>query len=346
MSRSPGRRALFALIAVAMGWLLLEGAAFIALRTLPAPSLPARPDLPTEAPDWMVSAKEALQRRFFRPDEHVLWTLQPGHREPPREPWVWGREDLVINDNGHRSPPMAAAKAPGVRRVLVLGGSHPFGMWVGNSEVYSAVLSDRLNAAQPGRWEVMNACAPGHTSFQGRQYLAHHAAAFEPDYVVFDLGNNDDLALAADWAAPDHVVYSVRRARKVANRAAASAVYRLLQRLLQPAVDAATTDSVRVPPAQRDANFKAIEAQSRQDGYELLYVSQVDVGAPDNLGAAECNYRFADHHPLFDVCGLFEPLGEAAADYFVDPIHANAAGHRLIGEALAKRFEELGWMKE
>ena len=340
MSRpiSRTRKLGFALLATALAWLCLEAVCALVLALLPAP--PPPPDRPDADPDWQIQIGDALDRGFFVLDPDVLWTLRPGHFRPANLNRWWGAEPLSLNEHGHRNPPMSEAKPDGVKRVMVLGGSHPFGMWVAGSQSYAAVLEQRLNAGGE-RWQVLNAAAPGHTSFQGRAYLEAYGLAFEPDVVVFDLGNNDTLELTASWAAPDHEVQAVPIwARGVAGQASRSRVYRLLARALDPARRTSSEHRVRVSPEQRRIQMEAVAALGATHGFEVLWMSQVEI---TDAPAVKCAMRLQGWEPRVDVCGVFEPHGAGAVDLFVDRIHANARGHAMIADAIHARMVDLGW---
>jgi hypothetical protein len=335
---SRTRKIAFALLAPALGWLVLEGLCALILATLPPP--PPPPDRPDENPDWQIQIGSALDHGFFLLDSDVIWTLRPGYFRPANLNRWWGDEPLSLNEHGHRNPSMPEAKPEDVRRVMVLGGSHPFGMWVAGSKSYSAVLERLLNAGGE-RWQVLNAASPGHTSFQGRAYLETYGLAFEPDVVVFDLGNNDELELTASWAAADHEVQAVPIwARGVAGQASRSRVYRLAARLLDPARRTSSEHRVRVPPEQRRGNMQAVAELAQRQGFEVLWMSQVEV---NDDPAVVCPMPFEQWEPRVDVCGVFAPYGPRAIDYFVDRIHANTEGHAMIAEAIHARMVELGW---
>ena len=338
-AESPRRRRVFIVLAPLLMWGALELVAWMVLRATPPPA--------AREHEWLVNARSAMESSFFRPDPHALWVLAPNYRQDPEGDGIYGQVPLEVNEFGHRSPAVTAQKPSGVRRILILGGSHPFGMWVGTDEVYSAVLERRLNEAGPHRWEVLNAACPGHTTFQGRQYLAHHGWQFQPDVVLFDLGVNDDLPLSLEYAAPDHEVGAVPLCASVATeRAGASNVYRLLRRTLADAPGVGQRGGTRVPLAERLKNLAAVQEDARAHGARLLFASQVSVLNFRGPGRARCNFDPADHGftPEIDVCALFEDRGDAAGTEFVDPVHATAAGHRRIGDAVFTRLGELGWL--
>ena len=132
-----GRKIVLAVLVPVILWVILEVIAGVILRGAEAP----RTDLPADDPEWLVHAKEAFKHGFFQPDEHVLWVPTPNYNQPPGNVKVYGDEPLVLNAFGHRSPAMPKEKPAGVKRVLIVGGSHPFGMWVNTDEAYSSVLS-------------------------------------------------------------------------------------------------------------------------------------------------------------------------------------------------------------
>jgi lysophospholipase L1-like esterase len=327
-----------AVFAVALGLALIEVISGLALRAFPEPATPARS---AADPEWLVHAKSGFKHGFYVEDPDVLWMPKPGRTE--RGGGKWG-DGLTINANGHRSQKMPAEKPEGVRRIMVLGGSHPFGMWVGQQEVYSAVMQSALDARQPGAWQVMNAACPGHTTYQGRAYLEKFGARFAPDIVVFDLGMNDQLPLALDWAAPDHEVAAVpASARAVSAAFDRLATFHVLKRVLR-AARPATTDGVRVPLKKRMQNLRTVGKLGARLGWKTLYVTQVGVESVGR-GKARCTYRAEGFEPKVDLCAVFEAMGDEAGAVFVDPIHADARGHRIIGDAVLARLDELGWTK-
>ena len=341
-----GRKALLAVVVPLGLWLLLEvlAGAYLAFFSADSP----RRDLPENDPEWLVHAKDAFKYGFFTPDEHVIWVPTPNYDQPPSRNSVYGSTRLILNDFGHRSPPMTKDKPEGVKRVLIVGGSHPFGMWVNTPEAYSSVLSELLNAAGPHKWEVLNASSPGHTTFQGRRYIEHYGWEFSPDVVVFDLGMNDELPLALDFAAPDHEVAAVPTwTKEAAATVGGSNVYRLLRKSLAGSVGKARSDAkIRVPLSNRLENLTAVRDLGADKGYQTLFMSQVGVDSWRGPGGARCTFDPSRHGfvPMADICGLFASLGQEAGTHFVDPIHASPSGHRLIAEGVFERMKELEWL--
>lgn len=338
------RRALFAVAAVVGAWLVMEAGSAAALAVMgdeePVVTLAA------DDPEWLVNAKSAYTNGFFITDDLTIWRPKPGFQGRATERAVYGTEPLILNSHGHRSPEIAVAKPEGVRRIMLLGGSHPYGMWVETREAYLSVLGQMLDARDgPGRWEMINAACPGHTTFQGLAFLRQYGLAFEPDIVIFDLGMNDSLPLSVGYAAPDHEVAAVPGVVANAVRvASASFVYRLLRRALKPVAGAADAQAVRVPAEMTRANREAVDALGAERGFEVLHMAQIssEVGPGGKAGCKDLVEGFAH---VADVCATFEDLGTDSGLYFHDPIHANAEGHALIAATVLAKLDELGWLE-
>ncbi len=297
---------------------------------------------PDDTPRWLVSVDEALGGMFM-PDEDVLWRPSAGYSEEADDKHpLWGQDPMVIDARGFRTTrrPGDAAPPPADHRAIVLGGSHPFGMYVDNHQAYPAVLERSLQ--QRGRWEVINAACPGHTTFQGLRYL-ERLLPLRPDVVIFDLGINDALPLAVDWAVPDHeVAQAPSTLRALSRELAVSPLYRLLSRLLAP-TQRPPPGAVRVPRERSLANADAALALGHQHGFDVLLVSQFSLRPPPDPGV-ECALDWAPRTPIADACGLFAQDGAQVWESFVDPIHANAAGHARIAALIEQTLDEAGWL--
>jgi len=103
-----------------------------------------------------------------------------------RAPWA---VEFRYNSRGFRNAEVGP-HPPGVRRVLVLGDSFTEGQGVKEADTYSRVLEKQLNAAEPGRWEVLN-CGRRATDFPGLLGVFEKALAFEPDLLLYGMVLND-----------------------------------------------------------------------------------------------------------------------------------------------------------
>jgi len=117
----------------------------------------------------------------------------------------------------------ALRKPPGVFRVFVLGGSAALGWPSGESCGFSGVLRRALDAAAPGRFEIVNASV---MSFGSHRILGvlQQVLELEPDLVIVWSGNNEYIERnALTPAAPGE---SAARVRQILRR---SRLYRALR---------------------------------------------------------------------------------------------------------------------
>lgn len=113
-------------------------------------------------------------------DPVLFWRLRPG--------WTSRSGDDKVASTGFRSE-FARTKAPGVRRVVCVGDSSTYGLYVPATSAWPSVLGRRLELAQgAGKWEVLNLGVPGYTSCQVRRLLDADVAQLAPDVVVAQVG--------------------------------------------------------------------------------------------------------------------------------------------------------------
>jgi lysophospholipase L1-like esterase len=99
-----------------------------------------------------------------------------------------GGTDFRTNSLGHRGEELRDGRA----RILSLGDSCTWGWLVGQQQSYPAVLQRLLDEGETeGRYDVINAGVPGHTSYQGLLHLRDRALALRPDVVILNYGFND-----------------------------------------------------------------------------------------------------------------------------------------------------------
>lgn len=120
--------------------------------------------------------------RLHRYSEVYGWEPQPGRYHE------YGGA-ITINDRGYRGPRLPIPRAADRRRVVVLGDSIAFGLYVGDGETYAA----RLAARRPDL-EVANLAVQGYGPGQSLLRLERLGLALEPDVVVLALCLGNDFA--------------------------------------------------------------------------------------------------------------------------------------------------------
>ncbi len=135
------------------------------------------------------SYAEADQRKRF-----MRTIVGPGGDRVPDVDTTYLGEPVRTNSRGLRNPETPYAAPPGVRRLLVLGDSVPFGWGVAEGEEFPRVIQGRLNeqrACAPDRCEVINGAYPGWDPVQYGAFLEQEGLKYGPDIVLLMLINND-----------------------------------------------------------------------------------------------------------------------------------------------------------
>lgn len=146
-------------------------------------------------------------RALFMPDDETGYRLRPGAhtRYATRE----FETDIDINAAGVRDEPIGP-KAPGERRIVILGDSLVMAVQVPLEQTFGKLLERRLNAASaqmagqaqaPVRYRVINAGVQGYGPVEELFFYKKVAAAFQPDLVLVSVfvGNDASEALRSAW---------------------------------------------------------------------------------------------------------------------------------------------------
>jgi lysophospholipase L1-like esterase len=96
-----------------------------------------------------------------------------------------------VNALGLRGPEVAAAPAPGTRRLLVLGDSVVFGEGLAEEDTFPRLLERALAEAGAAPTEVLNGAAPGYNTEAELAYLREVGLALAPDELVLGVSLND-----------------------------------------------------------------------------------------------------------------------------------------------------------
>ena len=163
----------------------------------------------------------------FRPSPDLFWTMQPSLRDYPIRT---GNYAVSTDSHGFRSDhEVSPAKPPDVFRVVTIGDSGPFGHGVADTETYQTHLQRLLGERCRGRTiEVVNACVPGWTTFEGRRFISRSLEPFHPDLMV--LGFNDDTGF--DWLEDKQRFEEEGAAERFGALLYRSEVYLLLRKVL------------------------------------------------------------------------------------------------------------------
>ena len=198
-------------------------------------------------------------------------------------PGVWSPH-LLINALGFRGPAISAPKPSGALRIICLGDSRTFGIWMDKGGFrydndYPALLEQSLRGrAGTERVDVINAGVIGYTSSQGLAQLQTQVLPLHPDIVTVAFGFNDhNLEWNASLAAREPRNPFAREAFYLASHA-------YWFQLGKAAYDAVTGRGVwgevpplterRVDPEAYRYNLRRLAEVGSGQGVHILFVSQ------------------------------------------------------------------------
>jgi lysophospholipase L1-like esterase len=149
---------------------------------------------------WQGGSEAApVFQQLFMPDPAIGYRLRPG-----RSVVYTTREfttPITINAQGVRDDAIGP-KAPGERRIVVLGDSLVLAVQVPHEATFTQRLQARLNARAPAgtRYRVINAGVQGYGPVEELLFYRHVAARFEADVVVVSAFVANDAVEAFDAA--------------------------------------------------------------------------------------------------------------------------------------------------
>ncbi|MCX5796443.1 MAG: GDSL-type esterase/lipase family protein [Elusimicrobia bacterium] len=229
--------------------------------------------------------------------------------------------------------------------VLSLGDSCTFGVRLAESETYPALLSAR-------GLETMNAGVPGHNSFSGRRWLrTSRLLEFRPQLVTVYYGWNDHWRAAAS----EKTFAGIRR--WAVHWRLASLLLRFQASLwdAESPVFKRMRWAAQVPLSQFKDNLRGIIGDARDAGAQVVLIT-----APAEPRLAQAGQGWFASHSLGELADHEKYVGavrEVAAQtgvglvdfaaemetrrgqdprrFFLDAMHLNAAGHRVLADLLA-----------
>ncbi len=277
---------------------------------------------------------------WHRYDPDLMWALKPNldgvAQQYPftkrMEPWR-----VSTNDLGLRHP-LVAPKGDRYR-ILCLGDSRTYGFGVENDETWPARLQATLDVRAPGRYDVINAGVPGYSIFHGARYLETLGITLEPDMVLLCFGYNDASPVPPpgfgdwDWENPQRRAgwrYLLKRVfqgldleteRPDGVRETRLTPGEFADSLLRIARFCAARDIAAVPVAWPSLPELLGEHLDRP------HLSGMIVAAGDLAG--------------MPVISLRDALAAHVREIFLDDVHLDAAGYRLVAESIADALPQV-----
>ena len=293
-------------------------------------------------------------------DPVLFWRLRPG--------WTPRSGDDRVASTGYRSE-FARTKAPGVRRVVCVGDSSTYGLYVPATSAWPSLLGRRLELAQgAGKWEVLNLGVPGYTSCQVRRLLDADVAQLAPDVVVVQVGGFNEWVPAVRSSDRDQgrppfwkdlrIVQFIAGALGIRRRTLGDgaggdesrAEIAGIERQVKVRDDARGVDELRtadyrgtrrVSLSDFEDDLRAIADFGADHGARVVFVvhplpARTSANNPAAAGYADAVRRFAASRglPAVDGPAVFRASGRSDADMFVDLCHPSSAGHAALAGAV------------
>jgi lysophospholipase L1-like esterase len=298
-------------------------------------------------------------RELLERDSELFWKQRPN-----RHSLFFGAA-VDTDEYGLRNPPGAVERrADREFRVVVLGASPSLGWGVPDGSTYARLLERRLQAASPDPIKVVNASVIGYSSWQGLRLLRQRIAVLRPDHLVVAFGINDVTRERFFYSGPVEdkalQVRSVEAVNFVFQLATTQVLAGLLDRFRARQASSAAFP-VRVALEDFKANHRELVALAKAHGATVSFLI-IPFRFPERPLDADPKFlemRAAESRSklYFDAlrslarddgvpsCDTTEPLYGQYEKYFLvdkaDYIHPNAAGHAVIGEALASQLTGL-----
>lgn len=139
---------------------------------------------------------------YYTASSENTFGLRPNFRgtEPSME-FTGQQINIHINADGLRGKELE----PNAHKILVVGDSYTFGVYVGDDDTYPSVLEQRAASMAPG-WQVINAgYAAGYETDQQYAWLTQNIDKLRPKVVILGifLGNDIMGIKPSAWQAPD-----------------------------------------------------------------------------------------------------------------------------------------------
>jgi lysophospholipase L1-like esterase len=289
----------------------------------------------------------------FHKDRKLFWRLRPDREVTSR--FFEGRT-FRINSLGLRGDEIDGQKSR--KRIITVGNSCTFGWGLADRLIYPTQLEELLGE----EYEVINAGIPGYTSHQGRKFLENELIDLRPDILLIMFAWNDHWAAASgiadrDQQFPPEIIIGMQ------NLVSRLHTYRLLKKMWLSSIEANPVSLFdRHRPVYRVgledflANLTAICRMACAHGITpILLTSPIPSLAlyyPEGVRAPMHHYhqRYNDitrlvagneQAGLVDLAEEFDNHDNLWDDAAKDPIHFNAAGHKLAAEMIAEFIRQM-----
>lgn len=269
----------------------------------------------------------------FSADKRLIYELKPNVDK------LFARRRLRINSQGIRSDnEFLLEKKPGVRRIIGIGDSGMWGWGIEQNNGYMEIMERVLNEQENSfAVEMINLAVPGYNTFQELIALKLKGLKYQPDIVVIG------------WCFNDFDLPFFMYTRKDHWQQKQSYVYRLLFNRPQ-FLEMITPEVLKFGDMPEDLVDPDVIAHSGEEGVRKTLGSILRL-------AEEHQFKVVLFGPLLDeIKKICKETGMPMIDIYdleeTDPpkdcqtffMHPRPCGHEILGNFLAKKLQDFGWL--
>ncbi|HEY4475829.1 MAG TPA: SGNH/GDSL hydrolase family protein [Candidatus Paceibacterota bacterium] len=251
-----------------------------------------------------------------------------------------------INSHGFRGSEFSVQKPAGTFRIIALGDSTTFGLFVDEAETYYKRLEKMLAkdfAPLKLRIEIISAGMPGFTSYQGYQLFKKELRRYDPDMILVYFGITNEFNRSAYTDREYAGMISESPLENLAKKSRLAALIHsgaVKAKLFQAKkLIPSQGDRLRVPPMEFLTDLIDIQRLAFQSQVAPVFI--VPTYKSTQLKSYPIAFQYAgmlrflsEFFPVVDIWRNFEERELAIDSLFVDEVHLNPQGHELMAEIL------------
>jgi lysophospholipase L1-like esterase len=283
---------------------------------------------------------------IYRPDERLLWVPVPG-----RTVTVDNHLPITINHQGLRYASELTAKPKNEFRVMAFGDSATQGWGVGDNSTYAAFLGTKLNESScPG--EHFLSVSAGVNAYPNalvgeKLKEVEEDPTFQPDVVIraYSFNSNFERLPKLQGAAREKFLRQVEfksiiRRSAIYNFAIEDLLRRVVYYKMRHVLMAGTLDTLGgmdnldVNAVNESLQNSLDETRAHHAQLVLLVLASKDQKDGDlhPFQKAMLDFAQANHVPVVNMIDVLKT--NAPANFYMDPVHPTAVGHKIIADEL------------